>query len=97
MPAAASGALPAAATARLRGFGGEREQGGVADAAHDRQRHQRRSARAGLVLGARRHAQQLVGLSLRNSPAVIRSASLIVRYGAQVSARSSTVSPNLIA
>ena len=43
------------------------------------------------------HAQQLVGRSARNSLAAMRSASAIVKYGAQVSARSSIVSPNLIA
>lgn len=42
-------------------------------------------------------AQQLVGLSSRNSPAASRSASLIVKYGAQVSAMSVTVIPVLIA
>lgn len=61
-------------------------------AAQDReceQRHRPAAAAVGLPLAG--HAQQLVGLLLRNSPAQIRSASLMVRYGAQMSARASTL------
>ncbi len=57
----------------------------------------RASDRAVEARGPFDYAQQLVGMSERNRPAAMRSDSLIVRYGAHVSARSSTVSPNLIA
>jgi hypothetical protein len=50
-----------------------------ADAAQDREGEQPRPARAGAIPLLGTHAQQLVGLSLRNSPAAIRRASLIVR------------------
>ena len=42
-------------------------------------------------------AQQDVGSWLRKSPAAMRRLSAMVKYGAQVSARSSTVMPDLMA
>lgn len=57
-----------------------------------------RRCRAALV-GAQAgdQAQQEVGIWLRNRPAAMRRLSAIVRYGAHVSARSSTVIPAVIA
>lgn len=75
---------------------GDQRRGGTAQDGH-REQGQEPAAPVLLRLARLVHAQQLVGLSLRNSPAQILSASLIVRYGAHVSATSSTVIPALMA